>query len=223
MSYKLELSVFRFDAKSDYLPFYKKHYIKIEKNRTVEDLLFLIKEDDILFDYPKDNNAAININNRNLFTKVKIDDIVRDFGYKLTLMPLSQKRAKKDLIIDDKDFYEKFDLIDPFVDSSDKKRFKELIIYHYASDIYNYTDEFQGDALFLFAYDMLEKYPSQSEHILKIIAKKENGIFLHVPICGKTYPKDFSIEKKINNLKHQIVSKRPYLNDFIAEVTKETV
>ena len=208
MTYKLRLSVFRFDAKSDYLPFYKKHIIKIDKDKTLDDLLAVIKAEDRLFDYPQGKNAAIQISGVNLFTNVKIDDIVKNFGTELTLMPMSEKRALKDLIVNDDDFYEKFDLLDPFIDSVDKKRFKELVIYHYASDIYKYEDDFQGDALFLFAYEMIKKHPDQEKKILNILDNENDGIWLHTNICGKVFPVDYEVEDKINSLKNNILKAR---------------
>ena len=208
MIYKLRLSVFRFDAKSDYLPFYKKHIIKIGEDKTLDDLLAVIKDEDRLFDYPQGKNAAIKIGSVNLFTDVKIDDIVKNFGTELTLMPMSEKRALKDLIVNDDDFYEKFDLLDPFIDSVDKKRFKELIVYHYASDIYKYEDNFQGDALFLFAYDMIKKHPDQKNKILNILDDGSDGIWLHTNICGKVFPVDYEVEEKINTLKNDILKAR---------------
>ena len=208
MTYKLRLSVFRFDAKSDYLPFYKKHIIEIDKDKTLDDLLAVIKAEDRLFDYPQGKNAAIQISGVNLFTNVKIDDIVKNFGTELTLMPMSEKRALKDLIVNDDDFYEKFDLLDPFIDSTDKKRFKELIVYHYASDIYKYEDDFQGDALFLFAYEMIKKHPDQEKKILNILDNENDGIWLHTNICGKVFPVDYEVEDKINSLKNNILKAR---------------
>ncbi len=208
MTYKLRLSVFRFDAKSDYLPFYKKHIIEIDKDKTLDDLLAVIKAEDRLFDYPQGKNAAIQISGVNLFTNVKIDDIVKNFGTELTLMPMSEKRALKDLIVNDDDFYEKFDLLDPFIDSTDKKRFKELVIYHYASDIYKYEDDFQGDALFLFAYEMIKKHPDQEKKILNILDNENDGIWLHTNICGKVFPVDYEVEDKINSLKNNILKAR---------------
>ena len=207
MTYKLRLSVFRFDAKSDYLPFYKRHIIKIDGDKTLNDLLAVIKDEDRLFDYPTDENAAIKIGGQNLFTDVKISDIVENFGDELTLMPMSEKRALKDLIINKDDFYEKFDLIDAFVDSSDKKRFEELIIYHFASDVFKYSDDFQGDALFLFASEMIDKYPAYKSKIAEIL-DNENGIWLHTNICGKTFPTDYDVEEKINIVKNEVLKSR---------------
>ncbi len=208
MTYKLRLSVFRFDAKSDYLPFYKKHIIKIDEEKSLDELLEMIKGEDRLFDYPTGKTAAIKINDKGLFTSIKIGDIVENFGTELTLMPLSEKRASKDLIINDKDFYERFDLIDPFVDSSDKARFKELMIYHYVSDTYKYDDSYQGDALFLFAYEMINKYQSQAKKILNLIDSETDGIWLHTNLCGKIFPIDYKIEEKINILKDEILKAR---------------
>ncbi len=207
MAYKLRLSVFRFDAKCDYLPFYKKHFITIDGDETIDSLLAKIKEEERAFEYPTGKNAAISIAGKNLFTNVKLDDIVDNFGTEFTLMPMSEKRALKDLIVNRDDFDAKFDLIDAFVDSSDKKRFDELIIYHYASDIYRYSDDFQGDALFLFANEMIQKYPSQKRNILKIIDKK-SGIWLHTNICGKTFPTNFEVENSIDKLKNIALQER---------------
>ncbi|MDX1809858.1 MAG: DUF5644 domain-containing protein [Sulfurospirillaceae bacterium] len=208
MELELRLSVFRFDASCDYLPFYKKHIIKIEDSKTLDDLLALIKEEDRLFDYPVGRNAAISILGKNLFTKTKISAIVEAFGEELTLLPMNQKRTTKDLIINTEDFYKKFDLIDPFVVASDKKIFEKLIIYHYASDVYDYTDDFQGDALFLFAYEMAKKYPGQAKQIFNIIDNKETGIWLHTDICNKVFPFDFEVEKKISDIKNEISRSR---------------
>lgn len=208
MELELRLSVFRFDASCDYLPFYKKHIIKIDENKTLDDLLAVIKEEDRLFDYPVGKNAAISVLGKNLFTTTKLSSIVETFGKELTLLPMNQKRATKDLIINTDDFYKKFDLIDPFVVSADKKAFEKLITYHYASDIFDYTDDFQGDALFLFAYDMAKKYPGQSKHILSIIDNKKDGIWLHTDICNKVFPYDFEVEKKISDIKDEISRSR---------------
>ncbi len=223
MIYEMEVTVFRFDAKSDYLPYFKRHLVSVDSEEKLEDLLKKIKDEDISFDYPEDQNAAVKVEGKNLFIKTSIKDLVNEFGTEFGIYPLSEKRAIKDLIIDKRDFYEKFDLIDPFVDSIDKKRFEEMIIYHYASDVIRYCDEYLGDALILFAYEMVEKYPAQTENILKILARKDNGIFLHTPICNKIFPKAYHIERKINRLKNKILSINPPINGFIANLKKESL
>ena len=195
MECKLELSVFRFDAKTDFLPYYKKHIIKIDKSKTLDDLLGLITEQDISFDYPKNEYAALKLNGKALFTNTGIEEIVEKFGKELTFEPLSIKRATKDMIINDDDFYASFDLLDAYVNSYDKVIFKSYILYHYSSSVLDLVDDFQGDALFAFAYDMIQKYPTHKKEILTVIANEHTGLFLHVKLCGKIYPCGAQVEE----------------------------
>ncbi|MBN1840059.1 MAG: DUF5644 domain-containing protein [Campylobacterales bacterium] len=209
MECKLELSVFRFDAKTDFLPYYKKHFITIDKNQNVRELLALIQEQDGSFDYAKDEFSALKINGKALFSDAVLDGIVERFGKTLSLEPLSTKRVVKDLIINTDDFYQKFDLLDAFVDAKDKPLFQSYIIYHYASSVLDFVEDFQGDALFAFAYDMIQKHPKQKHHILQIIAHEHTGIFLHVKLCNKIYPCGAEVEQKIIALKNEILALRP--------------
>lgn len=220
MECKLELSVFRFDAKTDFLPYYKKHIIKIDRSKTVKDLLALIQEQEHTFTYPTGEFAAIKINSKALFTTETIDAIVEHFGKELTLEPLSSRRVINDMIINDDDFYASFDLLDAYVDSKDKALFKHYIIYHYASSIMALDDNFQGDALFAFAYDMIQKHPSQKENILRVVADANTGIFLHVKLCNKIFPCAKEVEQKINLLKNEIVKHRPFVNKYVEKLAQ---
>ena len=206
MECKLVLEVFRFDCKTDYLPYYKKVVIKIDEEKTVADLLAVIKDDEKSFEYPIGENAAIKINDKLLFTDVKIAEIKEFFGNELQLDPLNSKRAKKDLHINLDDFEAKFDVLDAFVDASDRKVFKSYIREHYASPIVNMDDGFLGDGLFAFVYDMILKYPERKIKMLETIAKKDSGIWLHVNISNRLYPQNTSLEAKIVYLKNAILN-----------------
>ncbi|MDD3342980.1 MAG: DUF5644 domain-containing protein [Sulfurospirillaceae bacterium] len=220
MECKLELSVFRFDAKTDFLPYYKKHIIKIDRSQTVNDLLALIQATEISFGYPKDEYAAIKINSKALFTTESIDDIVNHFGKELTLEPLSTKRVVHDMIIDDGDFNARFDLLDAFVDSNDRPLFKHYIIYHYASSVLTLQENFQGDALLAFAYDMIQKYPLQRNAILRVVADPQNGAFLHVKLCNKIFPCAAQVEQKIGKLKNEILRHKPFINSYVEKLSQ---
>lgn len=218
MECKLELSVFRFDAKTDFLPYYKKHIIKIDRSRTVNDLLALIQKEELSFGYAHDEFSAIKINSKALFTTESIDDIVKHFGKELTFEPLSTRRVVHDMIIDDGDFYASFDLLDAFVESKDKALFKSYIIYHYASSLLTLEDTFQGDALFAFAYDMIQKYPYQKNAILRVVADPKHGVFLHVKACNKIFPCATEVEQKISALKNEIMKHRPFVNSYVEKL-----
>ena len=215
MECKLVLEVFRFDCKTDYLPYYKKVVIKIDEEKTVADLLAVIKDDEKSFEYPTGVNAAIKINGKSLFTDAKIVEIKEFFGKELHLDPLNSKRAEKDLRINLDDFEAKFDILDAFVDASDRKVFKSYVREHYASPIVNMEDDFLGDGLFAFAYDMVQKYPERKTKMLEAIAKKDSGIWLHVNISNRLYPQDTSLEAKIVYLKNAILNDESITDSFV--------
>ena len=218
MECKLELSVFRFDAKTDFLPYYKKHILKIDKAKTLNDLFALIKGEDVSFNYPKDEYAAIKLNGKALFSTITIDEIVINFGKSLILEPLNTKRVVKDMIIDDDDFYASFDLIDAFVEAKDRATFKSYILFHYASSVLEFMPNFQGDAFFAFAYDMILKYPQRKKQILDIVANEHTGIFYHVKLCNKVHPCGAQVEQKIVALKNEVMAMRPFPNALLEKL-----
>lgn len=215
MECKLALSVYRFDAKTDFLPYYKKHFITIDRGLSVNDLLASIQAEDGSFDYPKGELAALKINGRALFSNVSIDGLINSFGKSLTLEPLNTKRVTKDMIIDTTDFYKSFDLLKAFVDAKDKALFEQYLIYHYASSVLDFIPDFQGDALFAFAYDMIHKHPEHKREILEIVANEHTGLFLHVRLCKKIYPCGADVEKKITDLKNEVIKHRPFANALV--------
>ena len=215
MECKLELSVFRFDAKTDFLPYYKKHFITIDRSLSVNDLLARIKEEDGSFDYPKGEIAALKINSKALFSDVSIDGLIDSFGKSLTLEPLNIKRVVKDMIINTDDFYQRFDLLDAFVDGKDRPLYEHYIIYHYASSVLDFLEDYQGDALFAFAYDMIQKHPERKREILEVVANEHTGIFLHVRLCKKIYPCGADVEKKITALKNDVMKHRPFAHPLV--------
>ncbi|WP_263832703.1 DUF5644 domain-containing protein [Sulfurospirillum oryzae] len=215
MECTLALSVFRFDAKTDFLPYYKKHFITIDRNKNVNDLLALIQMEDCSFDYPKGELSALKINGKALFTNASIDGIINSFGKSLTIEPLNTKRVTKDMIINTDDFYRSFDLLCTFVAGKDRALFEQYLIYHYASSVLDLVEDYQGDALFAFAYDMIHKHPEHKREILEIVANEHTGVFLHVRLCKKIYPCGADVEKKITELKNEVMKLRPFANPLV--------
>lgn len=220
MECKLIVKVFRFNSKTDYLPYYKKHVVKIDTQKSVSDLLLLIQDEESSFEYPQDKYAAIKINDKSLFTTEKLEDIVEFFGKELQLDPLSSKRAVQDLTINIDDFLNRFDILDALVDSKDKKVFNSYIKEHYSSPVLQIEEEFLGDALFAFAYDMIKKYPERKKSILKAISSHKEGIFLHVNISNKLYPVCTDLERKIDYLKNEIVKLDVPTNCYVEKQQK---
>lgn len=222
MECKFILQVFRFNHKTDYLPYYKKHVIKIDTKKTVADLLCIIQEDEKSFGYPKEINAAIKINGKALFTNEKLEDIREFFGKELKLEPLSTKRVTHDLIINEEDFDSRFDVLDAFVDAEDRKVFKSYLREHCVSPIITIEEDFLGDGLFAFAYDMVQKYPERKEKILNTLCSKDLGIWLHVNISNKLYPPNTELESKIDFLKNEILKQNTPANSYVGALQNTT-
>jgi len=120
---KITLKTFRFNAETDYLPYYKLYEMEVGKDELVLDLLNRIKwEHDGSFSYRRScrhgicGACAIKVNGKaTLACKQNALELVELFGNELLIEPQSKKRVVKDMIIDKKDFWEKHAAVKPYV------------------------------------------------------------------------------------------------------------
>ncbi|MCW1361036.1 DUF5644 domain-containing protein [Campylobacter sp. CCS1377] len=196
----LQLRLFRFDQSKDYESYYKPYvYDDYEKFNTLYDLFLGVQEDDIYFDFEKNQNAYIFVNKTPMQLCASLKYIVQKFGLELVLEPLSTKRAKKDFIFDKSDFLAKFDHVASLVSSEDKRLYENLEHFYYTSEILAFHPEYMGDALFYFVFEMIEKYPDKKMKFLKIISDTEKGIFYHIK------GDDIQLESAILSLQEEIL------------------
>ena len=188
-----KVSIFRFDAKKDYLPYYKTHTISLSPQATLEDLLSYAKKEDPLFEYP--SNFAGKIDGKIVPFSTALSQLNDEFK----LDSLYNFRATKDLHVDSEDFAKKFQYFAPFANEDDKKEYEKLIFLNYDNDLLDLNRDYLGGAFFLFAKKMLEKYPEQKPYICEILRDKNNGIALHVQVD------DVRANEQINELKKEII------------------
>lgn len=120
---KVTLKTFRFNAETDYLPYYKHYEMEVGKDELILDLLNRIKwEHDGSFSYRRScrhgicGACAIKVNGRaTLACKQNALELVELFGDELLIEPSSTKRAVKDMIIDKSDFWAKHAAVKPYV------------------------------------------------------------------------------------------------------------
>ncbi|HFQ61447.1 MAG TPA: 2Fe-2S iron-sulfur cluster binding domain-containing protein, partial [Epsilonproteobacteria bacterium] len=120
---KVTLKTFRFNAETDYLPYYKHYEMEVGKDELILDLLNRIKwEHDGSFSYRRScrhgicGACAIKVNGRaTLACKQNALELVELFGDELVIEPSSKKRAIKDMIIDKADFWAKHAAVKPYV------------------------------------------------------------------------------------------------------------
>ena len=174
------IKAFRFNAETDYLPYYKKYEMEVGKDELILDLLNRIKwEHDGSFSYRRScrhgicGACGIKVNGKaTLACKQNAMELVELFGDELVFEPQSQKRAVKDMIIDKGDFWQKHAAVKPFVEAdvdphptSETKMSKEQVenfldadyciqcgACHYACPVIEVNEDYLGPAAFAAAY-----------------------------------------------------------------------
>mgnify|MGYP005989864927 FL=1 len=200
---KLEISLFKFDKNSDYLPFYTKHFLKIKSEKTVLDILNTINDENP-FGYENDENFDLVVNG--LYTKAstQINELVEKFGKDLTIEPISIRRAGNDLIINDDDFNKKLSILNDFINQEDKKAYANLKQYYYASNTLDYKSDYVGDSVLILAYDLIQADKTNENAILEVLKEQEIGASYHTSLENRIYNFDVSIEEKIVSIQKKL-------------------
>ena len=103
MKSELFIELFRFNERTDYLPYYQKHTLEYSENDTLNDLLDKMNEIEA-FGY--DENCNLKVNDLYVNAGENVATIVARCGNEIQINPISEFRAKKDLQIDRSDFIE---------------------------------------------------------------------------------------------------------------------
>jgi len=225
MAAKKEITIkaFRFNAETDYLPYYKTYKMEIGKDELILDLLNRIKwEHDGSFSYRRScrhgicGACGIKVNGKaTLSCKQNAMELVELFGDELVFEPQSIKRAVKDMIIDKGDFWEKHNAIKPYVDTkvdphptSETIMSKEQVANfldadyciqcgscHYACPVVEVNEEYFGPAAFAAAYRFaVDPRDNAQTERLEITAQMGPGVW----DCVKCYECAEACPKEVN-------------------------
>lgn len=215
MSYDLKIELFCFDAKTDFLPYYKTLKIVISKDSTLLDLIKNLSSMHRGLLPPKNKYLAVRVNNVVTFLNTPIKNIVEKLEtLSLTIEPISEYRVVKNLDINTDDFNKKIDYFNEFIDDNDKKEYQKLVSYYYASVVLEFEKYYVGDSLFIFADTLIKKYPEKKKKILEVIANEKFTIWLHVNLKNVLFDdeKADEIESIVNNIKAEILSSIPNIS-----------
>jgi len=201
----LHVKLFFFNSKTDYLPYYKNYEYIIDENKKIIDLLAMIQEDEVAYKYPK-QKTLLQVNSILVDGRLEIKKLVEKFGNEICIENADTYLAEHDLLFRDDDFMQKYTLLAPYCDESDLKYYKTHYRTYYASEMLKYNREYQGDALFLLAYRLLENDSKYKEEILKVISDNENGIGLY-EFENSTFP-SIDISEKVQALKQMIEAEK---------------
>lgn len=200
---KLEISLFKFDKNSDYLPYYTKHFLKITNETNLLDILNNINNENTL-GYINDGDFDLVINGVYAKASITIEQLAKNFGRDITIEPISIRRACNDLLIDEKDFEGKIELLKDFIDEDDKLYYHTLKQYYYASNTLNYEDDYIGDAILILASDIIGKRPEIKEMVLGQLDNAEIGAQYHTSLENRILNFDSSIEEKIQKIQNDL-------------------
>lgn len=201
---KLEISLFKFDHKSDYLPYYTKHFLKMKDEKNLLDILNTINND-ATFGYENDENFDLVINGVYVKASITLNEIVENFGKELTIEPVSIRRAHSDLLINDDDFTQKIEILDEYVTDELKEEYKSLKAYFYASNTLNFKSDYIGDALLIIAANIIDSRKSHIKHkVLDILKAYDTGAQYHTSLKNRIYNFDASLEEKIHLVQNEL-------------------
>ena len=197
---KLEISLFRFDYKSDYLPYYTKHFIKVEEEKILLDILNTLNKNEP-FSYEAKEEANIVVNGQFLDCSISCQELVENFGKDLIIEPISIRRSCNDFIINEDDFTSKLELFEELLSNEDREKYASYKKYFYASHTLAFEKEYIGDAALLLADDLIQKDGSNKKAVLKILKDHETGAQFHTSLENRVYNLDSEITKKIENIR----------------------
>ena len=200
---KLEISLFKFDKNSDYLPYYTKHFLQIKNEKNLLDILKTINQTSS-FGFTNSESFDLVINGTYLKASITIEQLVENFGKELTIEPISIRRAYNDLLIDENDFNERVNILEDFTDEEDLKNYKNLKQYYYASNTLNYKSDYIGDSVLILAYDLIQKHPKHKKDILLTLSDIEIGADFHTSLENRIFDFDKQIEEKIKTIQKEL-------------------
>ncbi len=200
---KIEISLFKFDYKSDYLPYYKKYFLKIKNEKTLLDILNSINSIENFY-YENKQNFELVVNDLYTNCSVSIKDLVEKFGNELTIEPISIRRAMNDLIINEDDFRNKLLILEEILNENDIQRYEEYKRYFYASNSLKLKKEYIGDAIILLASDIIEENENLKDDILDKLKEEKYSLEFHTSLENKLFNFDKNIENKILKIKEDL-------------------
>jgi len=207
----IEIRLFKFDYKTDYLPYYKTYKIKNSKNETVDGILAKIAEIE-KFSYLKDEEFFLRVNGIFTSSEANLSEFTHSNSKELLIEPISISRAKNDLMIDIDDYRRKLYSLSAFIDDDKLIEFvaqKKYMLEYYASNTLFLNRDYIGDHVLLLASELIQKNPEDKNAIFEAISHKNDGLQNHTSLEFRMNNVD-EFEKKIHQLQrdyHQKISK----------------
>ncbi|MFT7002688.1 MAG: hypothetical protein ACJAWW_000021 [Sulfurimonas sp.] len=225
----LEIKLFKFDSKTDYLPYYKNYKIKSIQSDTIADLLKKINDIE-KFSFLDEEKFYVRVNN--IFTPITalVSEFITKTNQELLIEPISILRAKNDLIIDIEDYKLKFYILSAFLGESEIESLikdKKYLLEYYASNTLHFNRDYIGDHILLLASDIIKSQTENKNKIFQTIADKDDGIQNHTSLENRVLDhtnSEYTISQlskdycEINNI---IYAYKQYENHDLSDDTQQ--
>ena len=175
MFHTLHIKAFFFNAKTDYLPYYKNFTLLLPDDAVAKDILVAIQAQNDNFSYPE-LNLIFKINGLIVKEDATLHSIVSKLGTTLTIDPANSYRSNNGLIMNDDDFMRSYELLAPYATDSDEKYYKTLYALHYASETEKFDRDYIGDAILVLAHKMISEGNEHKTQILHTITSANSGL-----------------------------------------------
>jgi len=175
MSHKLTIKAFFFNAKTDYLAYYKHFICELSQDAKAKDILIAIKAQNESFSFPE-SNLIFKINDLMVEGNTALSTIVEKLGTQLHINPANSYRANNGLVINDEDFMKNYEILAPYATESDEAYYKTLYALHYASETEKFEHSYVGDAILVLAHKMINEGSIHKEAILHAITSVNSGL-----------------------------------------------
>ena len=172
----IEIKLFKFDSKTDYLPYYKSYELERESVNTVNDVLNAVNAIE-KFGFLGDELFFLQANNIYTDSSATLESVMKDSN-ELVLEPLSINRAVNDLIIDTKDYQSKLDFLDAYFNAEEKALIiqeKRYMLEYYASNTLHFNDDYIGEHVLFLASELIQSNPALKNEISALV-DTEDGI-----------------------------------------------
>ncbi len=225
MEKKINLELFRFDIKTDYLPYFAKLAIKIDLQKTLLDLFAIIQENVWEYGY---NAYGFKINGVVVFDfSLTIESLIGKFGLDWKIEPLNPHFALKDLIIDVKPFLQKveslrrvgldelaqdevqsvlrdvefrgLEALEVETESIKDAFLLSFLPFAYATPLSVENPEYLGEAYFILVASLYAKH--KTPKILEMICGLEDGILNAQSLQTYLFPQNKKFDACIDELK----------------------
>ena len=215
------IELFRFNAKTDYLPYYQKYTLQYSEHDTVNDLL---NQMNAIEAFGFDENCNLKVNTVYVKADILVSTLVAKFSNEIKIDPISELRAMKDLQIDRSDFLDKLSLVSSYIEAGDNIAYrKSTELAYYASNTLNYNRDYIGDHVLIIAADLIEKNFELKNEIIELLINEENGIWYHTSLENRLL--DDSVEVKISKLMYmalEYIKPRTKLAKKVASICNKT-